>query len=381
VESADPEPSRLLERVETAGRRLTAASITWGARPTARPALALTDRDIDILAAVDEHRYLTTSMLALLFWGSDSYAARRRLKKLHDAGLLEKFRPAVATGGSHEWIYRLAEPGWDALAAEREPSGGRAPRELHYLGYAQHDLEVSSLVVTLALRAAPGDGPLAGRLPFEWHGPDRGRVDPARERPHASPSPGATPPAHWRVHAASSRRGVIEPDATLIGRHPDGGRFAVMIEYDRTRRAHRQATRLTRYDRFLLDGWRLSRYAELAHEPIVVFVCATDAQLGSFVEEANRRLTAWLGPPEADPQTGVYPAREQIAFTSYRRVMAGDWRMLQAPARPRDRFEPEEIEVPLDRLLGTASALSEDAKTRPTLASDRVGSSRAPGPT
>jgi DNA-binding transcriptional ArsR family regulator len=196
VESVAPEPNRLVERVEAAGRRLTAASITWGARPPARPALALTDRDVDLLAAVDEHRYLTTSMLALLFWGSDSSAARRRLKKLYDAGLLEKFRPAVATGGSHEWIYRLTESGWDVLAAEGEPSGGRSPRELHYLGYVQHDLEVSSLVLTLALRTAPGDGPLAGRLPFEWHGPDRGSVDPARERQHGSPSPAATLPTN-----------------------------------------------------------------------------------------------------------------------------------------------------------------------------------------
>jgi hypothetical protein len=171
VESVAPEPNRLVERVEAAGRRLTAASITWGARPAAGPALALTDRDVDLLAAVDEHRYLTTSMLALLFWGSDSYAARRRLKKLHDAGLLEKFRPAVATGGSHEWIYRLTESGWDVLAAEGEPSGGRAPRELHYLGYVQHDLEVSSLVLTLALRTAlvtarwPGDCRSSGTDP------------------------------------------------------------------------------------------------------------------------------------------------------------------------------------------------------------------------
>jgi hypothetical protein len=89
-----------------------------------------------------------------------------------------------------------------------------------------------------------------------------------------------------------------------------------------------------------------------------VFVCATDAQLGSFVDEANRCLTAWLGPPEADPQMAAYPGREQIAFTSYRRVMTGDWRMLQAPPRPRERVEPGEIDVPLDRLFACASGVA-----------------------
>jgi hypothetical protein len=136
--------------------------------------MAATDRDIEILGALDEQRYLTTSMLALLFWGSDSYAARRRLKRLHDAGLVERFRPAVATGGSHEWIYRLAERGWEVLAAEREPAGGRVPRELHYLGYVEHDLHVSSLVLKLALRAAAGAGPKS-RVMSGWRRTGRSR--------------------------------------------------------------------------------------------------------------------------------------------------------------------------------------------------------------
>jgi hypothetical protein len=48
--------------------------------------------------------------MALLGWSGDSSAARRRLRLLHDHGLIDKFRPA-APAGSFEWNYRLTLEG------------------------------------------------------------------------------------------------------------------------------------------------------------------------------------------------------------------------------------------------------------------------------
>jgi hypothetical protein len=347
----------LEDRVRSAGRRPQALTIRWGDHPVEPRPTAITERDLDVLDALAEHRYLTTSMLTMLFWGADTYAPRRRLKQLHDAWLLERFRPSVLrSDGSHEWIYRLVERGSEVLSGARPGAPSQSRSELHYIGYVDHDLQLAALVLEIGMAAAPGAGPLAPRLPFRWHGVERGRVDPAWEHRHEEASEGAQLPQGWTMRQGASRLGVVEPDATLIGRAAThGGELAVLLEYDRTRRAHRQADRFARYDRFLAEGWRLSRYARLAHEPIVVFICSGEAQLPSFVREADRCLTAWVGPPEAGPGEGLYPGREQIAFTSYERLSAGNWRMLQVPAKPSAlssaQLEPRQIDVPLPELF------------------------------
>ena len=135
------------------------------------------------------------------------------------------------------------------------------------------------------------------------------------------------------LHPARSRRGSLKPDATLIGGTPKS-RFAVLIEYDRSERAHKRPDRLRRYDGWLLDGWRQSHFAAHAIAPAVVFLTAYEGPLGRLIQTADRVLSAWYGRQDAGPREGVYPARERIVFTSRERILSGNWTVQRAPSLP-----------------------------------------------
>ncbi len=57
-----------------------------------------------------------------------------------------------------------------------------------------------------------------------------------------------------------SKRGYLEPDATLRGRMKGGQPLVVLFEVDLTEKATKQVDKLRRYDRFLLDGWKHSQW-------------------------------------------------------------------------------------------------------------------------
>ena len=338
------------------GLELTAAAIEWGRR---RPGTVarLTERDMEILAALEEWRFLTTRMVGLLFWGPGThpFTVQHRLKVLHDAGYVDRFRPRYAPG-AQEWIYRIGAAGFDVLLARGRVRGEAPPRrELSYLGYVEHDLQLVALIIDLAARCSAGTGPLIERMPFDWQGVDRGRIRLEDEERATMGAGAAEPPADHQISLERARPGNLEPDATLVGRHATtGDPVAVLIEYDRTRRPAKQRDRLHRYDWLLTDGWRGSRFAAYAFEPALVFILQAASLLPSFLREADRELTAWIGPKGAPVDRRAYPGREQIAFTSRDRLAAGDWTMLQVPAVPAsrrrgERFRPRELLLPLDR--------------------------------
>jgi hypothetical protein len=174
------------------------------------------------------------------------------VRLLHAAGRVDKFR-APARVGSSEWNYRVTRKGWQLLADRGLTSEERyTPTELHSISYAEHDLQLNALVIHLAHASSPpGDTGLIDRMPFTWLGPRTGRIEPRpSERPPMTPGL----PPEMRLHPEESRAGYLEPDATLIGDR-DGQRFAILVEYDRTRRPHKQLDRLRRYDRWLLHEW------------------------------------------------------------------------------------------------------------------------------
>src|SRR5439155_24123919 len=111
-------------------------------------------------------------------------------------------------------------------------------------------------------------------VPFRWSGPRGGSIDP-RVEPRAEGATAGPVVFHTRGRGIP---GVLRPDATLIGRDANGKTLTLMIEYDRTRRASKQRERLRRYDDFLCQGWRRSRYAADELAPMLLVVCATDAQ-------------------------------------------------------------------------------------------------------
>jgi len=329
----------MIEQLGAAGVGLGAFGIQWGRRPTVPPPCRLTRRDLRLLAFLHDFGYATTCILAALFWGRMGTATHERLKLLHDAGMLDKLRPRVGRDdGSHEWIYRLTALGWRTILDAGMAADGEdfAPAELTSIAYVEHDVQVAGLVTALAARAARAagrEGRLIDAAPFRMLGPRSGAVDPRREA-RADDASAASDLGERLVHPEASTAGVLKPDATLVGITDGGERTAVMLEYDRTRRASKQLTRLRRYDHFLTAGWRESRYAALDVEPALLVVCSDERQLPTFVRAADHELTAWVGGPQVGRRSGEHTGREQVGFTTRGRLLAGDSRLLQVPLAP-----------------------------------------------
>ena len=93
------------------------------------------------------------------------------------------------------------------------------------------------------------------------------------------------------AHPEGSRQGYLEPDATLVARSGDD-LWAVLIEYDRTERPHKQIDRLRRYDRWLLDGWRKGPFATHSIPPSVIFLTAREGPLLRLIETADQTFAA-----------------------------------------------------------------------------------------
>jgi hypothetical protein len=340
------------------GERLTESAIEWGRRPASPARMSLTPRDREILSWLEQHRFAATSTLALLFWGAKpSTAPNMRLKLLHDAGYVDKCRARVVGGGSSEWIYRLARRGWDVLWDNALNVSPRLPSvELNDLAYAAHDLQLDATLLAVAAAELPGDGPLLKRLPFEWQGPDLGRVERDGGTPTRRQGLAAQLPEGHIIARANSLPGVLEPDATWNGTHATSGLpMTVMFEYDRTRRPAKQRDRWRRYDRFLAQTWRDSRFGEHHCAPPVIYLLAQTKLIPAFLREADKHLTAWVGPQHGGPWDGTYPGRDLVLFTSRERLFAGDWTIDCVPALPPERRKcksvaPRTADVPLMRL-------------------------------
>jgi hypothetical protein len=84
----------------------------------------LTDRDRLLLDWLADHRVLTTFQICHALFGSLDFA-QRRLLKLHQLGLVDRFRPLRAGGGSYPWHYVLDRVGAEFVAASRDQTPPR----------------------------------------------------------------------------------------------------------------------------------------------------------------------------------------------------------------------------------------------------------------
>jgi hypothetical protein len=323
------------ERILHAGVGLSAGTIQWGRRPESPPPVGLTMRDLRLMTLLHDTNYLSASQLTMLGWGSSGErAAQKRLKRLYDSGHLDRFRP-IPQVGTAEWIYQLATTGWTTLVQQGIVPKDRpyTPAAITSISYTEHDLQLAALILHIAQAAASEQtGGLIDTMPFLWHGPRNGRIDTDTPEP-IEQSPGALLPDGTRLHPQDSRDGYLEPDATLIG-HAGQDRWAILIEYDRTDRPHKQIDRLRRYDHWLHDGWRHSHFAAHTAPPSVIFLTARERPLRRLIETADKTYTAWYGHQHAGPREGTHPARQRTVFTSRERILAGDWTMHRTPNLP-----------------------------------------------
>ena len=284
-------------------------------------------RDLEILRDLWRYRYLTTRMIAEKWWpGCHLTRAQVRLRRLHDAGWVDRLRPRL-NRGSHEWIYHLARPGFGlGQRYLRDRDDPYIPREAKWhqrdaidLDYVWHDLEVNQWMRAYA--------ELLGDQLEDWLGPAEARThvasrfDPTLRR-HRAPTTDQLAPSRGWVRDLRSGEDVrpVFPDAAAV-LQPDDGRLPaeVLVEYDRTGRATKNIEKLRRYDTLLCCGWkavdRLRRQApRAAVQPslVIVFVCQPGT-LESFIRVADAEVAGALG-FYVRPGHQVHPGREAILF-------------------------------------------------------------------
>lgn len=82
----------------------------------------LTSRDLDILQALLEHRFLTLNQIVRIYFRSKSgyYTCSRRMRKLFQIGLVLRYRPLVTKSeGSAPFIFSLSQLGYEVISKTR----------------------------------------------------------------------------------------------------------------------------------------------------------------------------------------------------------------------------------------------------------------------
>jgi Replication-relaxation len=323
-----------------------AHSVRW-ARPVEVPRALETDRrDLDMLALIVAMRHVLTSQLHRRFnAGRSVTTTQRRLKRLSDAGLVERFQFHRRDGGGIPMCYVIAAGGLRTLeahghsdvvvgeGANAAPSSRRTLAGAHggALKQACHDVHVTGWALALA---AVLDGECAGlRGPAEsvlsppTHASVDGRVALAR-RDLQLPG-GRTPHDFLRTdgagqHVEVERFETLRPDAIVevAALGPRRTAIDVMIELDDRLAAGQGARKLQRYDHFL-SGWSVHtrRYGRRAEAvPLVVFVCRDRGRARECARVADSVLLACRAYAGEYPQDWDYIGRERIVFVAERDV-------------------------------------------------------------
>jgi len=320
--------------------------------------------DLEMLALIAELGHVLTSQLHRRFnAGRAASTTQRRLKRLSDAGMVERLQFHRGDGGGIPMCYTIAAAGAKALEAHglRDPSIGevvararasvlargpgtdpdgailrRALREVHVAGWAL------ALAQTL-----DGEHPrLRGPGEAALSPPTRSGAD---GRVALSPSdlrlPGGRTPHDFLREDPDGRPievdrfETIRPDAIVevpAAEHRQIPATDVMIEHDDRLAVGRGAAKLQRYEHFL-TGWSVHtpRYGPRAQVlALVVFVCRDRARARECARRADLVLRACRAYPGEYPMDWEYPARDQILFVAERDVHEGLLRAYGVPRLP-----------------------------------------------
>jgi len=286
--------------------------------------LPIQRRDIAIVRDVWRYKLLATAQLQELWWpGRSQRAAQKRLTKLFQAALLERFRP-VTRRGSYPWIYQLGPAGHKQLQnAGLIPARQRYERrDVYDYTYVLHDLHLNSWV--LAYRRALKDALV------DWEGETT--IDP----PPPARNSQLRLDDNWSVEALKAPRPrPLVPDAVLeIARTDRDGSRVFLIEYDRTIRVDKNYEKFRRYDAFLTWWWRHTPFADHGEPPWVLFICQDHQHRDKFLAAADHDLTGRLWHPSANPSQNHHTGRRRILFASEPDAHAHILEARRVPAYP-----------------------------------------------
>ena len=284
----------------------------------------LQPRDVAIVRDVWRYKFLTATQILELWWpqGSVAWPGQRRLRKLFDAGYLERFRP-IARRGSYPWTYHLGDAGHHLLQrADVIPHGQRYyQRAIYDYGHVLHELQLNAWVLALRLNA--------GDALETWRGEED--ITPPPGTRHARLDPNDD----WSVEDLKDPRArLIRPDAVLELVDEHGELRTILVEYDRTKRVDKNYDKFRRYDTFLCSWWRHSSYGGQPAPPWVLFICQNAEQRETFLAAADRELTGHRWHPSAAPERYDYVGRLQILFAVEHDAHAGRSEAWRLPAFP-----------------------------------------------
>jgi len=253
-------PQRQRERVEEAYRVLTRGRrLPLTRRDGSAPGMALQDRDKNVIMAVHEFHYLTTTSVAgLLFKGRHTNRARERLQKLFHNGYLDRVFLSNENGcGRREFVYTLGPKGREVVADEegcfvdQVPYGYRrqANREGH--GNLRHALAVAEFKVALVQACS-----VKGAALEDWKDEAELKINGRAER----------------VTDFKTGKDIrFLPDAYFQLRNREGRSACCFLEMDFSTLSHRRwRERIRAYHAYLHDGHFRRRFKMKSFRALVV---------------------------------------------------------------------------------------------------------------
>jgi len=349
-----------------------AHSVRWATRVASPRSLEPDALDLEILVLVAAMRHVLTSQLHRRFNPRRAATTtQRRLKRLSDAGLVDRFQFHRRDGGGVPMCYVITPAGLellragDGLTARAEEAGAggassraSAPRGKGLLRQACHEVHVTAWALALG-NAVPGGrpalrGPAESVLSPPTLSRSEGRVGlapgdlrlPGGRAAHDFLRTSATgesvdverfetvrPDAIVEVRASAAREVYARADGSAVPRAPG---VDVIIELDDRLPVGGAAVKLERYDHFLA-GWsvHLSRYgSHMTAVPVVIFVCRDRARARECARRADPVLRACRAYAGEYPFDWEYPGRERILFASERDVHEGLLRAYGVPRLP-----------------------------------------------
>jgi Replication-relaxation len=354
VASKDARPTALPPTVADSFAELVdmdrAQSVRVGRRAAVRP-LEPDPLDLEVLALVATLGHVLTSQLHRRFNPERAATTtQRRLKRLSDAGLLDRFQFHRRDGGGVPMCHVVTDAGRQALrehgirshvgdgaAASGDPgenpasgarraAGATEPR----LREVRANVHAAGWALAFAATLSHANVRIRGKAESVLTPP--AVVGKAREglSPAALRLPGGRAPHDFLHTAASGERVEVErfetvrPNATLEVRL-EHRTVDLLVELDDRARGNESARKLERYDHFLA-GWSLHTRRYGPREgvtPAVVFVCRDRSRARRAAEDADAVLGACRAYAGEHPADWQFPGRDRIRFVAERDVHEG----------------------------------------------------------
>jgi hypothetical protein len=325
-----------------------AASARWLKRVASARRLEPDPLDLEILVLTARLGHVLTSQIHRRFNPERAATTtQRRLKRLSDAGLLQRFQFHRRDGGGVPMCCVITVDGLQLLDAHAcaPASGDRATSSRddatrtagmgseRRLRQARHEVHVAGWALALLRLAAPSAATLRGSGEAAVSPPPRsaGERRAALRLADLRLPGGRVPHDFLRTDAGGARVEVehfetVRPDATIELNAPgETAGLDVLVELDDRLARGRAAEKLERYDHFLA-GWSLhtSRYGRRPLAlPLVVFVCRDGTRARECAKAADPLLRACRAYAGEYPFDWEYPGRERVMFVSERDMHEG----------------------------------------------------------